>query len=672
VKFAEPYKPDHRLAAAYDEATLLDEKGLKGLCPSYTELTEAKNRFRDYELVGKGAVKEVYKTFNNHTKRWIAMARLRADRGPEFYDLFVHEAWLTASLSHPNIITIHDAGVDADGRPFFTMDLKGDSSLADRVSGPDAAGRHELLEIFLKVCDAVSYAHSMGIVHLDLKPENIQADAFGEVLVCDWGLAKRIGEMEEGEYLLPAALRPLDNMTLMGQIKGSLGFMAPEQVVAGASKDPRSDIFALGCILHLILTGHPPFEGSEDVVLESTRNAAFVPPRTCYPDRHIPEALEAVVLKAMARLPEDRYATAQALRDDISNFLGGYSTLAEKPGFFREARLFLRRNRVAATITFLAIVALSVISVLFIQGINRQQERAAQFASEAKSVTTLYHDELDRSEQERKALAYNLASSAGDLKKLGIYVRPVETVREARKLVTSAFALNSESGTARMQSFSLDCICLNFKAAVKNPLKPQSGLADYLLFAEAFPDFDFTEEHRPTVEQLTRFLRLAREINPTRQALMERIVAYDFAARSDKGAYAPVVEALLEYVNEEKGDLILEHNLDESTLVVRAGENIRYAVWDKWGSNDCLLRFLPIRSLKPVVEDRFYLGDLEALQIEMLDLRECESVIINHPVDLPLLRTVYIRPGQIDRKRLRNSIKTNERVEIISEERATE
>jgi hypothetical protein len=373
-------------------------------------------------------------------------------------------------------------------------------------------------------------------------------------------------------------------------------------------------------------------------------------------------------MKAMARLPEDRYASAEALRDEISNFLGGYSTLAEKPGFFREARLFLRRNRVAATITFLAIVALSVVSVLFIQGINHQQERAAQFASEAESVTTLYLDELERSEQERKVLASALASSAGDLKKLGIFVRPVETVREARKLIDSAFALNSESATAQMQSFSLECITLNFKAALKNPLKPQSELVDYLLFAKAFPDFNFTEKRRPTVEQLSGFLLKAREINPNRKALMERMVAYDFAARTDKEGYAPVVEALLEYVNEKKGDLHLEHQLDESSLVVRAGNNFRFVIWDKWGSNDCLLRFLAIRSLKPVVDDRFYLGDLQSLQIETLDLSDCEEVVINHPVNLPLLRTLYIRPGQVDAQTLHKSILSNDRFAIIIKE----
>jgi len=665
MKEFETCKMDYRLVDAYDQATLLDEKGLEALCPAYSELAGEGTRYRDSVLLGMGALKEVYKTFNNHTRRWIAMARLRSDRGPEFYDLFVHEAWLTASLNHPNIITIHDAGVDADGRPFFTMDLKGDSTLADRVNGPRSAGRRELLEIFMKVCDAVAYAHSRGVVHFDLKPENIQTDTFGEVLVCDWGLAKVVGEMEDGENELPMALRPLNNMTLMGQIKGSPGFMAPEQVVPGSSKDHRSDIFALGCILHLILTGQPPFSGSEEEILAATREADFVPPRTRYPDCHIPAALEAVILKATKKRQEERYQSAQALRDEISNFIGGYSTLAEKPGFLREARLFLRRHRVPATIVFLAIVALSVISLLFVQGIKHQRDRARRFESKAETVTTLYRDELERSEHERRALSRKLATSASDLKKLGIYFRPVETVREARKLVASAFALDSDSSNALLQRFSLDCITLNFKNALSHPVDSTSVLVDYLLFAEAFPEFDFTEEKRPTIDQLTRFLDHARQLNPRRQALMERIVAYDFALRSDKNACSPAIEALLDYRNGEKGVADVLYNAEESALLMRSDQEVRLSVWDEYGSNECLLRFLPFRSLKFEVAGLIYLYDLQSLQIESLDLRSCETVMINNDVDLPFLRTVYIRPGQINAQTLREAIHSNERFEIV-------
>ncbi|MDF7798606.1 protein kinase [Pontiellaceae bacterium B1224] len=688
MKPFEPYKPQRRLQSIYASATLLDEEGLRSLCPSYTELRESTVRFQDSVLLGKGAVKEVYKTFNAHTRRWVAMARLRVDRGPEFYDLFVHEAWLTASLNHPNIITIHDAGIDEDGRPFFTMDLKGNITLADQVSDRLLNDRGDLLHVFLKVCDAVAYAHSKGIIHLDLKPENIQSDEFGEVLVCDWGLAKQIGEMEDGEDDVPRALRPIDNMTLVGEIKGSLGFMAPEQVVPGSGKDRRTDVFALGCMLHLILTGQPPFLGSPDEILEATRKGMVKPPRRQYPEQHIPEALEAVAMKALARLPDERYESAEELRNEIANFLGGYSTFAEEPGFFREARLFLARNRIPAAITFAAIVSLSVVSVLFIQNLKRhqretaqareraaleqeraalEQKRAARFESKAESVTILYQEELDRSAEERILQARKLATSASDLKRLGIFIRPVETVREARKLTALALALDPDCASARLQRFSLNCIVLNFTSALENPVEPTSDVADYLLLVDAFSSFNFSENQRPSIPQLTDFLLQARTINSTHPALMERIVAYDHAARSDWDGYVSVVESLLEYVTEPRAPLKLQYRVEDSILALHSEEKIRLLIWDQWGSQECLLRFLSFRTFKPVLKGRFYLGDLHNLQIETLDLRECEDVFMNSPLDLPMLRKVYIRAGQLDEQELRSTIKSNEKFELLTD-----
>ena len=660
------YRPDYRLHSAYVEATELEDAGLRALCPSYVELSEFKIRYQDHELLGQGAVKDVYKTFNNHTKRWVAMARLRIDRGPEFYDVFVHEAWITASLNHPNIITVHDAGVDEDGRPYFAMDLKGKSSLADRAIGSNPADRHELLDVFMKVCDAVAYAHSRGVIHLDLKPENIQANEFGEVLVCDWGLAKMVGETEEGEDELPRALQLLDNMTLMGQIKGSLGYMAPEQVVPGAEKDFRSDIFALGCILHLILTGQPPFKGTTEEVLDATKRAEIGSLRKDHPARDIPGALEAVVLKAMSLNPDDRYNSVATLRQEIAQFLGGFSTLAEKPDFFREARLFMARNRVPVTISLTAIVAISVLSVLSVQGVRHQRERAARFATQADAVETLYQDELERSAGQRQEVAKNLAASASDLKKLGIYVRPVETVREARKLVASALALSTDSPKARLQRFSLDCITLDFESALETPVDQESRLIDYLLLAEAFPEFDFSEHHRPAVLQLTHFLERAYKLNPNRHALLERIVAYDHATRERSEDYTPVVKAMLDYVNgvPNDGSLELQYDASQSLLHLRSQGTTRLAVWSDWGSNECLLRFLPFRSLTVEAAGIFFLCDLSGLQVETLDLSGCHSVVANRPVQLPLLRQVIVRTGTVDPVELRNHIRSDERFEI--------
>ena len=219
---AKAYVPDHRLHEAYLQANLLDEEGLEAICPSYLELAENEMRYRDESRLGQGGTKEVFKSWDCRSRRWVAIARLREDRGPELYDQFVHEAWLTSSLNHPNIINIYDVGVDGDGRPFFTMDLKGETTLSDLTREQGMRNRRELLGVFLKICNAVSHAHSRGVIHLDLKPDNVQVDQFGEVLVCDWGLARHI--TDEEAPLDPAwrssAPTRVDNTTLHGTRQG--------------------------------------------------------------------------------------------------------------------------------------------------------------------------------------------------------------------------------------------------------------------------------------------------------------------------------------------------------------------------------------------------------------------------------------------------------------------
>jgi hypothetical protein len=250
---------------------------------------------------------------------------------------------------------------------------------------------------------------------------------------------------------------------------------------------------------------------------------------------------------------------------------------------------------------------------------------------------------------------------------LGIFIRPVETVREARKLVDSALALDPDCANARLQLFSLDCISLNFKQAFQHPVTPNSDISDYLLLVKAFPEFEYSEESRPSTGQMMNFLQHARRINPNRRALMERVIAYDHAARPDSDDYVPVVEALLQYINDRSGQPVLRYNAEELLLTLYSKESLRLYIWDEWGSQECLLRFLSFRSFSPVVGGRFYVGDLHNLQIEMLDLRDCEEVVINAPLDLPLLRTLYVRPGQLDVEKLRSVIRSNEHFEVVEE-----
>ena len=368
------YVPDQRLSEVFSEAHDLETHGLEGLCPAYSELLAAAVRYRDESLIGEGSVKEVYRVYDENLRRWVAMARLRPDRGPDFYDLFIREARLVATLTHPNIIKVQNMGVWEDGRPFFTMDLKGKTTLADAIQRAGRDDLHRMLQIFGKVCDAVAYAHDRGVLHLDLKPDNVQVDEFGEVLVCDWGLGKLV---EEAEYEQDDAAPPAHiwgDMTLTGQIKGSPGFMAPEQVVVGAHKDHRSDVYALGCILHCILTGEPPFTGERESVLAHTVESAVPSPRLRYPERYLPASLDAVVVKATALKPEERYQSVGQLQAEIESYLSGFATDAEQPGFFREAKLFITRNRVPVAISLVSLWVIAVTSVLFVQHIERHKE----------------------------------------------------------------------------------------------------------------------------------------------------------------------------------------------------------------------------------------------------------------------------------------------------------
>ena len=191
----------------------------------------------------------------------------------------------TALLEHPNIISIHDIGLNDDGKPYFTMDLKTGDSLEDILKNLYSGNQkylqfytlEELLLIFLKIYDAVAYAHSKNILHLDLKPANIQVGDFGEVLVCDWGLGKIQSQNDTEnfeELLLDAGV--LNAVTSQNDVVGTPGFMAPEQVIKDGDISPLTDIYALGCILYSIITYQRPLNGETEDILKKTKPVIFL------------------------------------------------------------------------------------------------------------------------------------------------------------------------------------------------------------------------------------------------------------------------------------------------------------------------------------------------------------------------------------------------------------
>ena len=214
----------------YDQA--LDDS----IDTDHDELISDSDRYSEWEEIGLGGMKKVYRVYDHKTSRYVALASLINTDNEEHKSAFLREARLTAMLEHPGIINLYDIGADSQGAPYFTLELKcGDSldTVIKRIRQKETVylERYPLtvrLEIFLRICEAIAYAHSRNILHLDLKPDNIQIGLFGEVQVCDWGLGKVIGQSELIEHSPDESLyEELTDVTIFGEIKGSPGYMAP-------------------------------------------------------------------------------------------------------------------------------------------------------------------------------------------------------------------------------------------------------------------------------------------------------------------------------------------------------------------------------------------------------------------------------------------------------------
>ena len=283
-----------------------------------------KNQDR-YELIrsiGFGGMKCVLLVHDHDTGREIAMALMPdfKERPQADHEQFIREARITAYLNHPNIVAVHDIGLDCNGAPFYTMSYLRGLPLTTvlkriRENRPFESSYYTLdrrLRIFQRVCKAVNSAPSLNLCHLDIKPDNIMIGEFGEVRLFDWGLACETDT--KGRALQEGS-----------KLKGSPGYMAPEQISVNPEAPPvskSSDIFALGALLYVMLGFVSPFSGknNEEVLLktmtEDPPRLASVAPGQC----QIPAELEAVCRKAMAKDPAERYSSVSELRAAVLSF----------------------------------------------------------------------------------------------------------------------------------------------------------------------------------------------------------------------------------------------------------------------------------------------------------------------------------------------------------------
>jgi hypothetical protein len=285
--------------------------------------------------------------------REVGLKRMIRD-DPLSRERFVAEAQITGQLEHPGIVPVHDLGLDEEGKPFYVMKFVRGQTLKCVIDDAHADGRTptpverlRLLQTFVDLARAVAYAHSRGVIHRDLKPDNVMIGPYGETVVLDWGLAK----LKHGAGLAPAPavmsprLSGLGSETHDGDICGSPLYMSPEMAQGLTAKvDERTDIYLLGATLYEILTGRPPRAGkSRDEILEMARTSTPVAPRRLVKD--VPRPLEAICLKALSFRKEKRYTSALELAEDVQAFMAGESVSALREGVVRRAWRWCKRHR---------------------------------------------------------------------------------------------------------------------------------------------------------------------------------------------------------------------------------------------------------------------------------------------------------------------------------------
>ena len=282
--------------------------------------------------IGRGGMGEVLRVHDRRLRRLMALKALHPGlaASPELRARFMAEAQATAQLEHPGIIPVHELGVLPDGRPYFTMKEVQGRTLREVIQG--IGGQRwplrRLVDALGRVCDAVGYAHERGVIHRDLKPDNIMVGGHGEVLVLDWGLVKVAGAEEPGALVAePVLTDRAENDSLRtraGQVAGTPRYMSPEQL-RGEVLDAGSDVWALGAMLYEIITGRPAFPQGDGASLRAAilAGAPTLDTDDGTDDGPVDEGLVAICARTMAPAPAGRFPDAAALRAALTRWLDG-------------------------------------------------------------------------------------------------------------------------------------------------------------------------------------------------------------------------------------------------------------------------------------------------------------------------------------------------------------
>jgi len=433
LRALEDSDPDivQELKGMLDETLAAQREQLDGLMDLAGQLNESGasvpediGPYRIIRLLGQGGMGQVYEAEQSEpVKRRVALKLARGELLSEAARVrFLAERQNLALLDHPNIAKIFDAGSTAGGQLWFVMELVHGQPIT-RWSVEKKLTAHQCIELILPICDAVQHAHQKGVIHRDIKPSNllvIDDGAIGQPRVIDFGVAKTIAATDEEP----------DYATRIGEALGTPQYMSPEQASLGeVDVDTRSDVYALGLVLHEMLVGRLPIASdtlrtaSFGEICRRVREEAPGLPSRLQPGRgaaakpsQLTGDLDLVLMKALAKDREQRYESAAAFAEDLQRFLIDQPVRAAAPGLMYRARKFVRRNRAlvaAAAVVVAALLVATVVSGLGLVEARKAEQRALAAAQEADRARDEAEQSLARAQFFLgRANLYNLAQNA--------------------------------------------------------------------------------------------------------------------------------------------------------------------------------------------------------------------------------------------------------------------